>query len=122
MLKKIKPCEVYADVAGSKVPGHGQLAQVVNAQQGMFYILEQEENSDNGMLKLFSAYAYGEELKSKKAQRRKRKRAESVRTLFLFLFLEELFFWLMYNAQMKQAFFQLPTILHFPFGIHVSIC
>ncbi len=38
-----------------------ELAQVVNAQQGMFYILEQDENGDNQQLKLFSAYAYGEE-------------------------------------------------------------
>jgi len=39
-----------------------ELAQVVNAQQGMFYILEQEENGDNQKLKLSSAYAFGEEL------------------------------------------------------------
>ena len=39
-----------------------ELAQVVNAQQGMFYILEQDENNENQKLKLFSAYAYGEEL------------------------------------------------------------
>jgi signal transduction histidine kinase/DNA-binding response OmpR family regulator/HAMP domain-containing protein len=39
-----------------------ELAQVVNAQQGMFYILEQDENLENQKLKLFSAYAYGEEL------------------------------------------------------------
>ena len=38
-----------------------ELAQVVNAQQGMFYILEQDENDDNKKLQLFSAYAYGEE-------------------------------------------------------------
>ncbi len=43
-----------------------ELAQVVNAQQGMFYILEQEENSQNPLLKLFSAYAYNEELSLKK--------------------------------------------------------
>jgi HAMP domain-containing protein/signal transduction histidine kinase/DNA-binding response OmpR family regulator len=39
-----------------------ELAQVVNAQQGMFYILEQDENLEDQKLKLFSAYAYGEEL------------------------------------------------------------
>jgi HAMP domain-containing protein/signal transduction histidine kinase/CheY-like chemotaxis protein len=39
-----------------------ELAQVVNAQQGMFYILEQDENEENKKLKLFSAYAYNEEL------------------------------------------------------------
>ena len=39
-----------------------ELAQVVNAQQGMFYILEQDENLENQRLKLFSAYAYGEEI------------------------------------------------------------
>ncbi len=38
-----------------------ELAQVVNAQQGMFYILEQDENLENKKLKLFSSYAYGEE-------------------------------------------------------------
>jgi signal transduction histidine kinase/HAMP domain-containing protein/DNA-binding response OmpR family regulator len=40
-----------------------ELAQVVNAQQGMFYILEQDENDqDINKLKLFSAYAYNQEL------------------------------------------------------------
>jgi HAMP domain-containing protein/signal transduction histidine kinase/CheY-like chemotaxis protein len=39
-----------------------ELAQVVNAQQGMFYILEQDENLQNQKLKLFSAYAFKEEL------------------------------------------------------------
>ncbi len=39
-----------------------ELAQVVNAQQGMFYILEQTENMRNAKLKLFSAYAYNEEI------------------------------------------------------------
>ncbi|HEU4471121.1 MAG TPA: HAMP domain-containing protein [Flavisolibacter sp.] len=39
-----------------------ELAQVVNAQQGMFYILEQDENEQNKKLKLFSAYAYGDDL------------------------------------------------------------
>ncbi len=39
-----------------------ELAQVVNAQQGMFYILEQDENEQNKKLKLFSAYAYNDEL------------------------------------------------------------
>jgi len=43
-----------------------ELAQVVNAQQGMFYILEQDENLENQKLKLFSAYAYGEELNTAK--------------------------------------------------------
>src|SRR5690349_15095732 len=43
-----------------------ELAQVVNAQQGMFYILEQDENLENQKLKLFSAYAYGEELTTTK--------------------------------------------------------
>jgi uncharacterized protein involved in exopolysaccharide biosynthesis len=37
-----------------------ELAQVVNAQQGMFYILEQDENEQNKKLQLFSAYAYNE--------------------------------------------------------------
>jgi signal transduction histidine kinase/DNA-binding response OmpR family regulator/HAMP domain-containing protein len=40
-----------------------ELAQVVNAQQGMFYILEQDEaNQDINRLKLFSAYAFNSEL------------------------------------------------------------
>ncbi len=39
-----------------------ELAQVVNAQQGMFYILEQDENEQNKKLKLFSAYAFNDEL------------------------------------------------------------
>ncbi|WP_245798431.1 HAMP domain-containing protein [Cnuella takakiae] len=39
-----------------------ELAQVVSAQQGMFYILEQDENFENQKLKLFSAYASGEEV------------------------------------------------------------
>ena len=39
-----------------------ELAQVVNAQQGMFYILEQDENAQNKKLKLFSAYAYNNDL------------------------------------------------------------
>jgi HAMP domain-containing protein/signal transduction histidine kinase/CheY-like chemotaxis protein len=39
-----------------------ELAQVVNAQQGMFYILEQDEDLRNKKLKLFSAFAYNEEL------------------------------------------------------------
>jgi len=39
-----------------------ELAQVVNAQQGMFYILEQDDNGLNQKLKLFSGYAYNEEL------------------------------------------------------------
>jgi len=40
-----------------------ELAQVVNAQKGMFYILEQDENSKNPKLKLFAAYAFGNEAK-----------------------------------------------------------
>ena len=43
-----------------------ELAQVVNAQKGMFYILEQEENFKNQKLKLFAAYAFGEEVKVQK--------------------------------------------------------
>ena len=39
-----------------------ELAQVVNAQKGMFYILEQDEDLQNEKLKLFAAYAYGNEL------------------------------------------------------------
>ncbi len=39
-----------------------ELAQVVNAQQGMFYILEQTEDQKNQKLKLFAAYAYNTEL------------------------------------------------------------
>ncbi|SHE84544.1 HAMP domain-containing protein [Flavisolibacter ginsengisoli] len=39
-----------------------ELAQVVNAQQGMFYILEQDENEQNKKLKLFSAYAFNDEI------------------------------------------------------------
>src|SRR6201988_3118429 len=43
-----------------------ELAQVVNAQKGMFYILEQDENFKNQKLKLFAAYAFGEEVKTQK--------------------------------------------------------
>jgi signal transduction histidine kinase/HAMP domain-containing protein/CheY-like chemotaxis protein len=39
-----------------------ELAQVVNAQQGMFYILEQDENEENKKLKLFAAYAFNNDL------------------------------------------------------------
>ncbi|TCZ63864.1 HAMP domain-containing protein, partial [Flaviaesturariibacter aridisoli] len=39
-----------------------ELAQVVNAQQGMFYILEQDDEERSRKLKLFSAYAYNEEV------------------------------------------------------------
>ncbi|SFD27186.1 Signal transduction histidine kinase [Chitinophaga sp. CF118] len=39
-----------------------ELAQTVNAQKGMFYILEQEEYQENPKLKLFAAYAYGDEV------------------------------------------------------------
>jgi HAMP domain-containing protein/signal transduction histidine kinase/CheY-like chemotaxis protein len=41
-----------------------ELAQVVNAQKGMFYIFEQDESFRNQKLKLFSAYAFGEEVKT----------------------------------------------------------
>ena len=41
-----------------------ELAQVVNAQKGMFYILEQDENFKNPKLKLFAAYAFGDEVKT----------------------------------------------------------
>ncbi len=43
-----------------------ELAQVVNAQKGMFYILQQDENIQNQKLKLFAAYAYGDEIKASK--------------------------------------------------------
>ena len=43
-----------------------ELAQVVNAQKGMFYILEQDENIKIPKLKLFAAYAYGDEVKTSK--------------------------------------------------------
>ncbi len=43
-----------------------ELAQVVNAQKGMFYILEQDENMQNERLKLFAAYAFGSEVIAKK--------------------------------------------------------
>jgi len=43
-----------------------ELAQVVNAQKGMFYILEQDENFKNQKLKLFAAYAFGDEVKTSK--------------------------------------------------------
>jgi HAMP domain-containing protein/signal transduction histidine kinase/CheY-like chemotaxis protein len=38
-----------------------ELAQVVNAQHGVFYILQQDEAMQNVKLKLFSAYAYRDE-------------------------------------------------------------
>src|SRR5207302_4769770 len=38
-----------------------ELAQVVNAQHGVFYILQQDENLENVKLKLFAAYAYRKE-------------------------------------------------------------
>jgi len=41
-----------------------ELAQVVNAQKGMFYILEQDESIRNQKLKLFAAYAFGDEVKT----------------------------------------------------------
>ncbi|HEY6977467.1 MAG TPA: HAMP domain-containing protein, partial [Chitinophagaceae bacterium] len=43
-----------------------ELAQVVNAQKGMFYILEQDESFQNQKLKLFAAYAYGDEVQISK--------------------------------------------------------
>jgi HAMP domain-containing protein/signal transduction histidine kinase/DNA-binding response OmpR family regulator len=43
-----------------------ELAQVVNAQHGMFYILEQDDISQKSTLKLFAAYAYRDELSLKK--------------------------------------------------------
>ncbi len=39
-----------------------ELAQVVNAQKGLFYILEQDENGQNSKLKLFAAYAYSDQV------------------------------------------------------------
>ena len=39
-----------------------ELAQVVNAQKGLFYILEQDEDFQNQKLKLFAGYAYGDEV------------------------------------------------------------
>jgi signal transduction histidine kinase len=41
-----------------------ELAQVVNAQKGMFYILEQNEAMKDQKLKLFAAYAFGDEVKT----------------------------------------------------------
>ena len=43
-----------------------ELAQVVNAQHGMFYIFEQDEAFNSSTLKLFAAYAYKDELNMKK--------------------------------------------------------
>jgi HAMP domain-containing protein/signal transduction histidine kinase/CheY-like chemotaxis protein len=43
-----------------------ELAQVVNAQKGMFYILEQDDNFKNRKLKLFAAYAFGDETKTQR--------------------------------------------------------
>ena len=43
-----------------------ELAQVVNAQKGMFYILEQDDVSKEPKLKLFAAYAYVDEVKASK--------------------------------------------------------
>ncbi len=43
-----------------------ELAQVVNAQHGVFYILEQDDNFNNSMLKLFAAYAYKDDLNIKR--------------------------------------------------------
>ena len=42
-----------------------ELAQVVNAQHGMFYILEQEENFERSVLKLSAAYAFKGEVQAK---------------------------------------------------------
>ncbi|AWO01122.1 hybrid sensor histidine kinase/response regulator [Chitinophaga alhagiae] len=38
-----------------------ELARVVNAQKGMFYVLKQNEDATNPKLKLLASYAYGEE-------------------------------------------------------------
>ncbi|WP_343700909.1 HAMP domain-containing protein [Chitinophaga sp.] len=38
-----------------------ELARVVNAQKGMFYVLKQDENAANPKLKLLASYAYGED-------------------------------------------------------------
>ncbi|MES2701410.1 MAG: HAMP domain-containing protein [Bacteroidota bacterium] len=43
-----------------------ELAQVVNAQHGMFYILEQDDDFTRSSLKLFAAYAHQDELNMKK--------------------------------------------------------
>jgi HAMP domain-containing protein/signal transduction histidine kinase/CheY-like chemotaxis protein len=43
-----------------------ELAQVVNAQKGLFYILKQDENGQNSKLKLFAAYAYSDHTKLSK--------------------------------------------------------
>jgi signal transduction histidine kinase/CheY-like chemotaxis protein/HAMP domain-containing protein len=43
-----------------------ELAQVVNAQKGMFYILEQDENFKDQKLKLIASYAFGNEVKTSK--------------------------------------------------------
>jgi len=43
-----------------------ELAQVVNAQKGMFYIFEQDESFRIKKLKLFAAYAFGDEVKASK--------------------------------------------------------
>jgi HAMP domain-containing protein/signal transduction histidine kinase/DNA-binding response OmpR family regulator len=40
-----------------------ELAQVVNAQKGLFYILKQHENPKNQKLKLFASYAYSDTVK-----------------------------------------------------------
>ncbi|WP_153798844.1 HAMP domain-containing protein [Foetidibacter luteolus] len=41
-----------------------ELAQVVNAQKGMFYILQDDDNIQNPKLRLFATYAYGEEVET----------------------------------------------------------
>jgi len=46
-----------------------ELAQVVNAQHGMFYIYEQDEVHNDNILKLFAAYAYKGEIDIKKSFR-----------------------------------------------------
>jgi HAMP domain-containing protein len=43
-----------------------ELAQVVNAQKGLFYILKQDENGQNSKLKLFATYAYSDNSKLSK--------------------------------------------------------
>ncbi len=44
-----------------------ELAQVVNAQHGMFYIYEQDEVHNDNILKLFAAYAYKDEINIRKS-------------------------------------------------------
>jgi HAMP domain-containing protein/CheY-like chemotaxis protein/nitrogen-specific signal transduction histidine kinase len=43
-----------------------ELAQVVNAQHGMFYIMEQNDDFHSSMLNLFASYAYNNEINIKR--------------------------------------------------------